>query len=368
MSFSSNFTPRETHTASTIINTIVSQPITKITKIANTSGKKLLKHINNYIYAAIAKKYNKNQNFTDFVYTILVSKYNIKSIAERKFQELITSCLIQYNNNQKISLFLRCLRAGSKYNLDDISSEGCEMYIKVYDYMISNNIGVIIDTVNPLNIINYPAIRAIECIKNKFESFYPKATMTALIEQVEKININDQANINKSGMVNIDEFVEVAINVYEKYVAKIKEGASICVKIISDYNYLTRGEAAIILRHLCPNKCRIIFRMLPFDEKRELDVEEFTEVCINNGILQNEIVLEFFALYNKNTKEILEYIHEHEQQILESVRLINEDTLSVEEWQNKFEDLNFKLRGCETIKYLQLWHLLYKEIEYLNIL
>ena len=357
-------TPRDTSAG--LISGIVAQPMSKISKIAKTSNKKLLKYINNFIYTAISKKYNKTQSFAECIYASLLTKYNMKSIAERKFQEFVSGCLMHYAENHKISLFLRCIKAGSKYGLSDLSNEGCEMYVKIYEFMVSSKIGVLLETVDPLAAAKYPAARALECARYKLEGFLNKKEMASLIESIEKITIADQSYINKSGLVNIDEFAEIAINLYEKRVTKIKTGVNMCVSLITDYNYLTRGETSILLRNLCPNKFRKIFKSFPFDDKNEIEVSEFLEISLSLSILSVDSVSQFFLSYNKNVKAILEQIHEHREAYLSVVGKTSQETLSVEEWENKLDDLIFKLRGTDPTRYLQLWHLLRKELEYLK--
>ena len=357
---------KEVSSAISVINNILAQPLSKLQKLEKIKNKKLLKNINNYIYLAISKKYSKPMNFADFVYTNLLSKYNIKAMAERKFSELITGCLMQFLNNSKIVLFVRALKVGEKMNLKNFSNEACEMVIKLYEFMIESKIGVIIDNKDPLSIKNYPASRAFECVKQKFEGFSNKNELNSLFEQIEKITIQDPSFINKSGLVNIDSFIELAINCYEKCIENIRIGAKTCTKIVSDYNYLTKGEVFMIFRHFCPGKLQGIIKTLSFDEQNELEIEEFIEACVNNGVLSIEAVNEFFNAHEKDTKKIFDYLQKNEASIISTVLKTNEITLNAEEWSSKIEDLMVKLRGMNSVKHLQLWFLMKKELEYLK--
>jgi len=97
-----------------------------------------------------------------------------------------------------------------------------------------------------------------------------------------------------------------------------------------------------------------------------IDKEEFIECCVVFGILSSQVVSEFFAGYEKNFKGILDYLESNEAQIL-VLSKTHEETLTPEEWESKLFELKIKLKCQDLTKYLQLWHILKKEINFLSI-
>ena len=359
-------TPRDSFTVSNIIASLTSQPASKLSKFTKSSHKKISNHINYYISLAISKKYSKASKFSEFIFLKFIEKYNIKALAERKFQELVTGCLLYYQENPKFAWFLRAIHAGKTQDLNDLSQEGAEMLVKLYEFMITSRIGVLPDSANPLQNRLFPYLRALECIRCKFECVLSKSEYASVIEQVNKQLVSDPSTINKAGLVDLDKFVDSCMEVYEKYVQRIKTGAILCIKIITDYNYLTKGQICLILRHLCPHKYIQLLKYLTFDEQNLLSKESFIDSCVVFGVLSSSVVSEFFAGYEKNVRSILEFIDLNENEIMKLAK-DNEEGLAVDEWENYLFDLKVKLKCQDLTRYLQLWHVLKKEIEYFMV-
>ena len=231
--------------------------------------------------------------------------------------------------------------------------------------MITSKTGVILDSSDPLYIKYYPVSRAIECAKLKFENLLPRTKLNSLYSKIEILSESDQNRINKTGVIDLDKAVELFINTYEEYQESVINGVNLCVKIVSEYNYLTRSECLLLFKHLTSLK-QSLLKFVSFDEKNEVDLNDFRGFCINKGILQIENIELFFSKINKNPKEILEKLEEYEKTIENIIEIGHEDTLSLEEWLNKFEDIKFHIKGNNSLKYFQLWHLLTAEIDYLK--
>ena len=356
---------KEIISANLIIAYLQSKSMTYLQKYSKITKKKLLKHISQYIYLGIGKKFNKSQNFADIIFQALFHKYNIKSIAERKFKEIAVGCLVNYQENTRIKLFLCCLGLGNYFKLRNLSTEACELCLKCYEFMITSKTGVILDSSDPLYIKYYPVSRAIECAKLKFENLLPRTKLNSLYSKIEILSESDQNRINKTGVIDLDKAVELFINTYEEYQESVINGVNLCVKIVSEYNYLTRSECLLLFKHLTSLK-QSLLKFVSFDEKNEVDLNDFRGFCINKGILQIENIELFFSKINKNPKEILEKLEEYEKTIENIIEIGHEDTLSLEEWLNKFEDIKFHIKGNNSLKYFQLWHLLTAEIDYLK--
>jgi hypothetical protein len=281
---------------------------------------------------------------------------------------MVTGCIVHHLVSPKISLFLRALHAGSKVDLPDLSNQGSEMFIRVIEFITNCRTGVLIDPTNSLNNKFIPYLRAVECVKLKLETILARSDLNFLLESLGKMNSADPSTINKQGVVDLDDFLSRFMETYEKYVQKIKNGASTCIKIMTEYNYLTKGEIQVILRHLSPKKHSQVLKSLSFDSSFELENKFFIDLCIATGILSSPSVAEFFIGYQKNSKEILDFLNENEEKLLKMMEKYVDESLSLEQWHWKIDEIKCKLKTQEQTRYLQLWHILKKEFDHFLIL
>ena len=364
-SITSEFINKELINSGAILADITSKPISLLQKHSKNTKKKILKYIAQYIYLGIGKKDLKAKNFSDLILESLYHKYNIRSIAERKFKQLLVGCILYYKDNRRIRLFLSSIGAGNACQLRNFSTQACEIYFKVYEFMMTSKTGVIFDNSDSLDISHYPISRALECARTKFEHQFAKSQMNRLIENIEKLSESDLHRVNKTGVINLDAFVEIMVNHFEEYRQSVVTGVNFCAKIISDYNYLTKGEVYILIRHLAPSR-QSLLKLVPFDEEKEIDISDFELFCISNGLFCNETISNFFEEIKMDGSEILNNLKEFEHEVYRLADPQREETLSLDEWENKFELLRLKINSSKNLKYLQLWHILKLEIEYIR--
>ena len=320
---------KEALTAFSLISSTLSNSASSLQKYSKTPAKKLLKRVSQCIYLGLSKKQSQNSSFSDLILTDLLIKYNLKSIAERKFKELIVGCLMNYQSDLRIKLFLYCLGTGGHCNLKTYSQESCKMYFKAYDHMITSKTGIVLDNSDPLNIKLYPTCRALELAKWKFESLLPKNKYNAVLCAIEKLSIIDPIRINKTGVLCLDEFVELFVNTFEEIEKNISSGVNFCMNVVTEYKFLTKGECILLLRHLEPSKF-FFLSSIKFDDNNEICVNEFTNFCIEKGLLAIDTVQLFFDKIHNNAKEIVAGLNKTEEKVLKSVKN-NELTLSCQE-------------------------------------
>ena len=361
----SEFINREQINSGVILSDILSKPVSLLQKHSKNTKKKILKYIAQYIYLGIGKKDLKTKCYSDLILESLYHKYNIRSIAERKFKQLVVGCMLYYKESLRIRLFLSSISAGSYCQLRNFSAQAREIYFKSYEFMMTSKTGVIFDNSDSLDISHYPVSRALECAKVKFEHQFAKSQMNRLIDNIEKLSEGDLHRVNKTGVINLDVFVEIMVSHYEEYKQSIISGVNSCAQIISEYNYLTKGEVQALIRHLAPSR-QLLLKLVPFDEKKEIDIRDFELFCIANGLLCSEIISNFFDDIKMDANEILDNLQEIEEEAYKLASVHNDETLGLEEWQNKFELLRLKLNTAKNLRYLKLWHLLKLEIEYLR--
>ena len=317
--------------------------------------------MNHSIYHAIGKKFTDGFGLADLVLQELVNRYNVKLIAERKFKELVVGCIFNMNECLRIRLFACALGCASYSSFFNFSVSGTEFFMKIYENMISSKTGVIFDSSDPLDIELYPMSRALEVVKSLFSRILSVDKVTNLITAVKKLAETDLNHVNKDGVVRLDLFVEVCMKVYEEMQEAVEQGCKIAVEAITDLNYLTKGEATVLIRHLAPRKLHIIKNM-NFDSNNEINSEDFQEACLHSGALTLESVEKFFENMEQDWKVILQEVQKAQEQLQD---FKSEEGLSEDELQMKLDDLNFAIRGKRKQKFLFLWHLMKAEIGYL---
>lgn len=320
-----------------ILSNIMAKPMNSLQKYSKTTKKKILKQIAHYIYLGIGSKYlKKPERFSDVILLSLFNKYNIKSIAKRKFKELLVGCLVYCQESLRIKLFLRSIGAGSYVELKNFSLETCEMCLKTFEFMITSKIGVIFDSSDPLSIDFYPTSRAIECAKAKFEEIYNKTQFQQLISQIELNSEPDFHRVNKAGVISLDLFIEILAKSHSEFQESINSAVSFATELLTDYNYLTRSEVVVLFRHLAPTK-QFLTKKLKFDEKNEIDLNEFKKFCTEFGLLNSETVINFFESHDEEVWE-----DSDEEKVVEIVNQGKCESFTVEEWEILFEEVKRK--------------------------
>lgn len=351
----------ENLSSSRILKTLLNKSQARLQKYAKNTKKKIIKHINYSIYNSIGKKFSANFTFADLILQGFANKYNLRIIAERKFKEVIVGCIFNMTDNLRIRSFACALGCGCYNSYTNYSIYGTEIYIKLHESMIISKTGIIFDSSDPLEIEFYPFSRAIEVTKSLFYPIFIPKLYSTLTQTLKKLCETDSNHVNKDGVIRLDTFIETCMNSYKEYSDSIEQGVKFTVESITDFNYLTKGEVLVILRHLAPKKLGTI-KQMNFDENDEINVEDFKETCLVFGLLHIETVNKFFENTEKNVKNVDKEIKKWDQ-VLEG-EIGSEDGLDDEEFRIKLESIQYMLKGKRVERYFYLWHLLRAELEY----
>lgn len=347
--------------SSEILKKMLIRPSVQLQKYAKNTRRKILKHINFSIYKSIGKKFTSNFTFADLILQELINRYNVRIIAERKFKEVAAGCIFHMTESLRIRMFSCALGCGSYSSYSNYSVLGTEIYIKLYECMVSSKTGVIFDSSDPLDIEYYPLSRGIEVTKSLFSRTFPYKKFVLLTQALKKLSETDSNHVNKDGVIRLDTFIETCMKFQEELFESIEQGVKFTVDSISDFNYLTKGEVLVILRNLAPRKIQTV-KQMNFDENNEINVEDFKDFCLNFGLLYIETVQEFFENTEKDPKLISQEISAWDD-VWEN-KIGSEDGLSEEEWRIKLESIQYTLKGRRVERYFYLWHLLKAELEF----
>ncbi len=83
-------------------------------------------------------------------------------------------------------------------------------------YLINLNIGVKVDNQDGEEAHLTPYVRAYECLRLHFESKVPIDEWADLKKRLETIKKPDPKAINKQGLVEVDEYIELVLNQYHR--------------------------------------------------------------------------------------------------------------------------------------------------------
>eukprot|EP00347_Sterkiella_histriomuscorum_P022910 403336695 len=147
-----------------------------------------------------------------YIYDQMMHKYGIKKIGYDKFIQLLGTTVKMAPQCLRISLFGRLLRiVKPNYDTSDI-----KIYIEVAAYLHQLNIGVKIDNIEGDDQHFTPLVRAQECLRFHFESKIPIDEWAELKKRLEGIRRADPKSVNKMGIVEVDEFIDLVLNQYHR--------------------------------------------------------------------------------------------------------------------------------------------------------
>ena len=351
-----------------ILNELSEWSMKKIIKNSTLTSRKVSNQINYFINIARNQSFDQFPTFSIYVYGLLFQKYSLKHIVDRKFQELIASC-IKNHEAIKVQIFLRMIGAGENAKLKNFSHTSSKMCIRLYDFMMSDKTGIMVECKNN---DFYPISRAYECIKQIFDPIFTRADMLKLKRKTESLLMTDPDEINKAGIIDLHSFILNAVEIYQEYTEKVYDGVINSAKVLTEFKYITWEEANVLVRNINPKKelkeqDRVIIEMNQTDE---IELDNFQEFCVQKGVLRIEDFDRFFSRPHLNHHEIIEKIKEIKE-ILPDLLDTCEDiatTLSYDDWDGRFDDITIGLKGKSQDNAFKLWTLLYSEFQSLSLI
>ena len=342
-----------------ILEHLASQSSNKIKKLTNMTYNKLSIQISNYLNLCLSKGLENFESFGIFVYTELFQKYSIKQFANRKFKSLV-ACCIKHLSSAKAHTFLRMLGGGKCIALSSFNHFECKLVMKLYEFMFNDKTGILADS-GSTETIYYPTIRALECIKQHFESLMPRAQISKLFKSIEEMSKTDPDLINSKGLIDIHGFVLASVQSYQDYIKEVFDSVKLAAKALNEEDCFTIGEIHLLIRNISKKKT---ISALPFDSNSSIDLTEFCEFYLNKSILRPEEISAFFS----GSVEInVATVQDTKEQILLILPEIESfTTLSIDEWESKLDDVILWFKAKKIEKAEKLWTLLSSEFNFLT--
>lgn len=289
---------RESHTRKSnpsrkLVIKFLSKKSSIINRYATMGIHMLLRHIS-LVYESTLSKLKSSESFDTFIdilYEELSRKYGMKKVAEKKFKEVIAS-MLYHSSSRRVSMLLKLSGIGERISMKSYSYLSCKMYTDLLNFMQNFNVGIMVAIDDTAEIQMYPTVRALECIKEKLEPVLEKAVCNGLVKFVEAKSVSDPKRINKSGLIELELFLEKAIELYEEYQEHINEGVNAVMNKTygGDISYLFKSDAINLVRNISPLKISGVQKMM---EGEIIEIVQFgrgdleTESCPANQISMN---------------------------------------------------------------------------------
>lgn len=336
---------RKLSLAPNILATLLSKKMSLIKK-KSTMSRRMVNRLSESIYQDCYNKFKNGEEFAgllEVTYDDFINRYGLKTIGEKKFIEFIAS-LIKNSEYARPLLFLRFIGCGTKVDAQDYSKLSFLFYLQSLNFMLNAKIGIVVGYDDSSDLQFYPTVRAIECIRDKFEGILEKSLITALIAIVEQRSVLDPKRINSAGLVELEFLLELMVENYENYQSSIGEGI---VNIISALGIekeesLSKQEFYLLVRHISPGKLKddetaskdFIPRLKLHPEPLSNQLEKIEKICFGDLIAicieRNVLSITDIRNFCKNFDEIsLEQAKEEIQNSKQELFVIIETMRSV---------------------------------------
>jgi hypothetical protein len=284
---------RKSNPSRGLVINFLSKKSSVINRYATMGIHMLLRHIS-LVYVSTLSKLKSSESFDTFIdilYEELSRKYGMKKVAEKKFKEVIAS-MLYHSSFRRVSMLLKLSGIGERISMKSYSYLSCKMYIDLLNFMQNYNVGIMLAIDDTAEIQMYPTVRALECIKEKLEPLLDKADLNGLVKFVEAKSVSDPKRINKSGLIELELFLEKAIELYEEYQENISQGVNAVMSKTygGDISYLLKSDAVDLVRNVSPMKISGVQKMM---DGEIIDIVQFgrgdfeTESCAGHQISMN---------------------------------------------------------------------------------
>jgi hypothetical protein len=197
-----------------ILEKFLSQPMSKIKQASAMSRKNVNKLLTNiYIESYERLRTEGKVNLIEVTYEDFSTRYALKSTSDKKFLKFIGS-IISNSEYKRCWMYLKLINSSHLVQSSSYSNDSVHLYINSFQFLINSGIGLSSED----DKIMIPLPRAVECIKDKFESILDKNTFSDIVAQIEQKALLDP---KRSRLVEMETVLEIALDAYEVYVQTI---------------------------------------------------------------------------------------------------------------------------------------------------
>jgi hypothetical protein len=130
--------------------------------------------------ATFTSQNNQQTSLIEWIYDSFMQKYGLKNVAERKFVQMISSCITLKDQLHRIKLFGRFIET-----YDELAPTEYNRYLEIVEMYTQQILNFKID--DDMEVILLPMHRAVDYFKLKFEN---KFLPSALNQRLTKVNLS----------------------------------------------------------------------------------------------------------------------------------------------------------------------------------
>lgn len=374
---------RKSKPAKKIMNAFLTKKRSAIYNYASI-GKNMLYRIISSIYQTAVSRVASGEYFEsliDVLYDDILNKYGFKNVADRKYKEFIASAIF-HSDHLRVKILLKLIGVGYAIDERSYTDLTCRLYMEILHYMHHTHIGIIVASDDSADKQMYPSLRAYECLKEKLEPVLERSVIQRLASMIENISVPDPKRINKSGLVEIELFLEYVMEAYEEYQDGIYEGLELAICTIyydTEPKYITKTDAYFLVRNISPQKYSKIFGEIENEsqlfykdessgEDEYISMKRFRTLCVLNSCLSLKDVHSVYKPgHSSNSSSSISKLSKEEAlSILGNLTDLQEikfHTYSASRWKQIIEDLD-SLYDPDLQNLL--WKMIESEVHYLR--
>lgn len=333
---------KKTNPGPVLMEKFLTLPISKI-KLKSTVSRKNVNKILACIYFIAWEKLSSenNGNIFEATYDEFTNRYSLKTACDKKYVEFIAS-VIANSEYKRCCMYLKLIGKGQFANVKNYTKYAVNLYLACFNYLMTSKIGLysINDDEDKMLI---PTLRAVECIKEKFDSSAEKTLSTEILSKFDQKSQSDPKKIYP-GVIELELALEIILDTYDLYISSIYSGVYLCLKSFgyTEPTYLLAVDADIIMRAFNKNSK---------DFTEDIHIEDFLIQCFKSNIGNEEEVEKKYLLDdNDDVDEFYRNGIEKLKQFIEKSKneRLNKKTHSVEIWEERVKILeNFFADECE---------------------
>ncbi|CAD8074125.1 unnamed protein product [Paramecium primaurelia] len=291
-----------------------------------------------------------------FVFNNFLNRYGFKNVAEKKYLQFLLS-VIHFSSIFRVNVFARMIAILQDEHLN-FSIEESSFFLQGYDFMCSEStLGVNVVQSESEQKFHVPYLRALDYMKVYLENKMMEDELRDLKNDLENLKEPDPKNLNKQGLIDVDNFLIKVMNKYRIITTRTKEFVIHAFQAadLDGNKKINNNEFITLFRHIENQKFNFKDAMNLFyeqadiiqNEERSLSFNRFTSLCVSQQIFTFQALNHFI---NVKTNDDVE------KQFL----------LVRQEWQNYRMEIESTLKELQpyvTPEIFQEWNTILKTLE-----
>ncbi|CAD8173037.1 unnamed protein product [Paramecium pentaurelia] len=291
-----------------------------------------------------------------FVFNNFLNRYGFKNVAEKKYLQFLLS-VIHFSSIFRVNVFARMIAILQDEHLN-FSIEESSFFLQGYDFMCSEStLGVNVVQSESEQKFHVPYLRALDYMKVYLENKMMEDELRDLKNDLENLKEPDPKNLNKQGLIDVDNFLIKVMNKYRIITTRTKEFVIHAFQAadLDGNKKINNNEFITLFRHIEHQKFNFKDAMNLFyeqadiiqNEERSLSFNRFTSLCVSQQIFTFQALNHFI---NVKTNDDVE------KQFL----------LVRQEWQNYRMEIESTLKELQpyvTPEIFQEWNTILKTLE-----